>query len=92
MRFRCFENNSQIALRSRVNTMGRNCGMSSNCPNGLIGIPSCVLIGISYDLRTFGISKSFFGWNPARKRGSASFDSQVDALFRVRKGRHLARG
>jgi len=26
---------------------------------GLIGIPGCVFIGISYDLRTFGIARTF---------------------------------
>ncbi len=32
--------------------------MSTNCLIGLIGIPSCVLIEISFDLRTLGIPRA----------------------------------
>ena len=48
-----------------------------------ISLLDLVLIGISYDSRTFGIPKRFFGWNPTRKCGSAPVGGQVDALFRI---------
>jgi hypothetical protein len=59
MSFRCLGNSLQFPLKAQVNTMGRNGGVSETAQIGLIGISSCVLIGISYDLRTFGIPKAF---------------------------------
>ena len=42
----------------RTGVWKRECEIHA-IPNGLTGIPSCVLIGISYDLWTFGIPGAF---------------------------------
>src|SRR5208337_1574038 len=71
-----------------------NCGdggISSNCPNWSDRhFFLRVLIGISYDFRHIRHSRSFFGWNPARKCGSAGVGGQVDALFRVNCQQHFS--
>jgi hypothetical protein len=57
------------------------------CPeiaqNGLIGIPTCVSIGISYDSLFLGGSRRFFGWILGAKSASPLVGDQVDALFRL---------
>ena len=83
MSSRFFGSSSQIPLKSRVNTMWRNGGVSWNCPKWSDRYSHLCFDWNAVWFMNIPHSKSFFGWNRSRKCGSTPVGGQVDALFRI---------
>jgi hypothetical protein len=69
MNFRYFGSNSQILLKSRVNTMGRNGGVSEIAKTSAIVVSLACLIEKSYDFVVYWVVQGFFsGRNPPQNK------------------------